>query len=132
MVISSHHNAEAYRPFPGACWLKHQPDWDGKYDLTATNLVRIRPMCLSSNTASMPYLVADLLMLLRCTERQLHTDSFVCASSCCPSLDADCILPIVQEVNSRGAFDAAFRSEHTTAPEKVAWIAGTLAFTRPG
>ena len=28
------------RPHAGACWLKHQPDWDGNFDLAATNLVR--------------------------------------------------------------------------------------------
>ena len=58
----------------GACWLKHQSDWDGNFDLAATNL----------------------------------------------------------EVNSRGALDDAFRREHTTAPEKVAWVAGMISYKKPG
>ena len=39
--------------------MKHQPDWDGNFDLAATNLVR----ALESDTAAFASIIEDLRMM---------------------------------------------------------------------
>ena len=113
--------------------MKHQPDWDGNFDLAATNLVRalesemptFAPICPGTyKQCAFPtcgFAAATPPSWLRTLHDSAHVVRLLMLAPC-----------RLQEINSRGAFEAAFRNEHTTAPERVAWIAGTIAYKRPG